>query len=563
MDYDALAKQSGAVASVPTSGGSSKDYDTLAKSAGAVENTAGAPTQKDHGFAGNVLAGVLKLPARLLTNVANAGQIIAGKPQTQPFSGSYFGEVPRIGAGLDITKAPWEPQNVAAIKDSAGAGVEAASYVVGGPEIKGGIEALKGGELLAKPTLKAIVQGGKAAVVPGALYAGGESMQDPNKNLGQNLEDAAVGGIVGGATGGTLAGAGKVLEKTGIPQKLFAAIPGRAANVAAKATADATDHANNVTEMTRDILGTGVKEVGGKKVPTGMGAAAADKTDQTLFKGSKAQPSANELRRGQAVAPYIEKGAKPVQAEEQLTQAGTNFANNTMKPFLEEKAAPVNFQEVHDYMHNTPKPTAIGKDPVKNSAFTDTINEAIDLITGKSSTGKRDLFNGFDINEARKSLDTLAKRENGVYDVGSPRNTGAKAAIDAIRGRINQLNEDSIKYGDITKVNSAEKAFNAFKEHGVRTEGTSDAQLREALLKREGAQSTPESEQAASTFQRYLQHQKDILEARNNLRVKNAGKVGGPSKIKEVISNPLVKKAGKLVLPLAGLGTLAEIVNHK
>ena len=205
-----------------------------------------APTQSDNGFLGNLAAGVLKTPARLATNLVQAGEIATGNKPTTPFSGSFLGDVQPVGmangGGLSA-------QN---LKDALGAGAELSSYVVGGPEVKAGAEALKTGELLAKPLAKTFLNAGKAAVVPGALFAGGQSMQDPNKDIGQNLLDTATGAATGFATGGALGLGGKALEATGIPNRLFSN-EARTANVENKTFQQSLDDAeksiyNNLTE---------------------------------------------------------------------------------------------------------------------------------------------------------------------------------------------------------------------------------------------------------------------------------------------------------------------------
>lgn len=509
-------------------------------------------TDEQPGFLHSLASGIIKTPARLATNVVQAAEVATGNKKTTPFSGKFLGDVQPVGnTGKGF---------VSDVKDSVGSGAELGSYLIGGGEAKAGLEALKSGEVLAKPTLKAIFNASGRAVAPAfAVNSAGTSLQDTNKGVGRNIVDTGLGYLEGYGLGGLFGLGAKGLEKTGLPEKVIGAIPERVKNAATNAGNKTKDHISNLVEMTRDVLGTGIKEVGGKKVPTGAGMSAADKTEQSLFGGSQALPSENEIRRATAVSPYITPGASSVRAESELNKAGEDFANNTMKPFLEKNATPVNFKEVHDYMYNTPKPSNISRDPVSDKAFDNTVDTAVELITKKSRSGGRDIYNGFDINEARKELDTLAREEEGVFDVGSPRNKGAKAAIDAVRTQINQLNEDAIKYGDISAVNKARQAFNDFKTRGVRTEGTSDQQLLDELLSQNGVKTTPEKEKAAEEFRRYLQHQKDILEARNNLRVKNTQKLDssgkGPSKIKELLeNNPITSKI--IQNPGTSLGTV-------
>lgn len=168
--------------------------------------------QADHGFLGNVAAGVLKLPAKAATNVIQAGEIATGNKVTKPFSGSFLGDVGPIGEGFDSAKGI-TPENVKALKDSAGSALEAASYMVGAPEVKAGFETLKAGNLFAKPTLKAVYQSGKAAFAPSALNSAGTSLQDKNKGLAENAYDTVTGTLLGTAAGAGLGLAAKVLPK--------------------------------------------------------------------------------------------------------------------------------------------------------------------------------------------------------------------------------------------------------------------------------------------------------------------------------------------------------------
>jgi hypothetical protein len=104
---------------------------SIADSMPDVEQKAPA-TETDHGFLGNLAAGAIKPFARLGTNLIQAGEIATGNKPTTPFSGSFLGQVDPVGLGIDITKAPWEPQNRAAIADAIKNGVDIGSWFGGG-----------------------------------------------------------------------------------------------------------------------------------------------------------------------------------------------------------------------------------------------------------------------------------------------------------------------------------------------------------------------------------------------------------------------------------------------
>lgn len=573
MDYTALAKQAGAISSTPapsSSSGAPIDYNALAKQAGAV------PQQTDHGLVGNILAGVLKTPARLATNVIQAGELATGNKTTSPLSGGFLGNVIPVGnTGKGFVND---------VKDSVGAGAELGSYLVGGGEAQAGLDALKGGELIAKPTLQTILGGAKAGIVPGALNSLGSSLQNPNASLGNVVGNTILGGTLGAATGGALAGAGKALEASGIPQRIVGAIPDRLKNIASAASDSLNDHIQNVIDATKDLVGRGEKNVAGKIVPTGQGLSGLEVSDPTILNGAEVQPSSNDIRRAQAVAPYLENGVdkngitqyidptkNPALASDRLDKTAADFAKNTVTPYLQENSSPANFQEINDYMQNTPKPSNIGKGSVDEEAFNDTLKKATDLITGKGegAQGLRDNYDANDVNEARKGLDKLARDQEGQYPVNKDGNNGAKAAIDAARTQMNNLSEDMLRYPDISKVNAANEDVAAFKggaSNGQpRRVGVSDEELKQQMYQKQGL--TP-NEQKAQVFQTMRQHQQDLLEARNNLDLKGQQGINlktgkGPSGLKKILGSPTARFVKKATLPVAGAFELGHLFAEK
>jgi hypothetical protein len=80
----------------------------------------------------SILGSIVRAPIRLLadmgTNLVNAGQVAIGREETQPFSGKFLGEVKGLGK-IDITKSPFEKENLKVILNSASTGAEIASYL--------------------------------------------------------------------------------------------------------------------------------------------------------------------------------------------------------------------------------------------------------------------------------------------------------------------------------------------------------------------------------------------------------------------------------------------------
>lgn len=84
----------------------------------------------------NVLAGILKTPARYATNAVQAYQIATGKPQTEPFSGEFLGRVAPMGTGETFRQQ---------VGDAIGGGIELASYIPVARSAKIGYQASKTG----------------------------------------------------------------------------------------------------------------------------------------------------------------------------------------------------------------------------------------------------------------------------------------------------------------------------------------------------------------------------------------------------------------------------------
>ena len=87
--------------------------------------------------AGNIIRGLIKTPAKIATNLVQAGEVALGKPVTEPFTGSYLGRVEPVGGGL-------EGDTGRMIREGVGAGVETGLALSGGKLSSAGLKGLLG-----------------------------------------------------------------------------------------------------------------------------------------------------------------------------------------------------------------------------------------------------------------------------------------------------------------------------------------------------------------------------------------------------------------------------------
>jgi len=156
---------------------------------------------------GSMVRGIVKPVADVATNIVNVGQIAAGVPETQPFSGDYLGKVEGLGK-VDLTKSPLAPENIKTIKKSVGTGLELGSYLTFGGAGKKAIQAgtSKLTETAAKETFKEyfrsqfpklLVEG----ALTGAAYTAGSQMREGVEtgkpfSYKQALDDIAISTVL-------------------------------------------------------------------------------------------------------------------------------------------------------------------------------------------------------------------------------------------------------------------------------------------------------------------------------------------------------------------------------
>lgn len=146
-------------------------------------------------------APIVKPFAEVATNAVNAVQLATGNEETQPFSGSYLGEVNGLGK-LDPTKG-FTPETVKTIKKSVGIGAEIASTIGGGGVAKDAL-----GNVI-KPTLTKLAFEGAGL---NATYGLGQSLSE-NQGLKDTAKNVATQGAIGAVAGPVLGLVGKGISK--------------------------------------------------------------------------------------------------------------------------------------------------------------------------------------------------------------------------------------------------------------------------------------------------------------------------------------------------------------
>lgn len=101
---------------------------------------------------GGMVRDTVMLGADVLANVRNAGRVVTGQEEKPVFKSNYLGDVKGLGK-VDMTKSPFEKENLKTIIKSAATGAEIASWIAGGGEAKAVTKGLtKTVQLAAKKT---------------------------------------------------------------------------------------------------------------------------------------------------------------------------------------------------------------------------------------------------------------------------------------------------------------------------------------------------------------------------------------------------------------------------
>lgn len=167
------------------------------------------PEKANPTFVGGIVRDIAKPFAQIGNSVSQVIDTLEGKaPTSEPFSGNYLGQVGRVGQGFDPAQGI-TPENIKAVKQSAGAGAEVASNFIGGGALPDIAETgLKG---LLK---KSIIKGAKEGAIVGGIQGTGQALEE-NKSLGGTLLGAGTGTIGGTLFGGLLGSASPLTKLLG------------------------------------------------------------------------------------------------------------------------------------------------------------------------------------------------------------------------------------------------------------------------------------------------------------------------------------------------------------
>lgn len=113
------------------------------------------------GIGGELVSGLVKPFAKVATSGLNIAQVATGNKPTTPFSGKFLGQVDPIGKGFEVTEG-LTPNNVNALKDSAGTGADIALTLGGGKLASGitkGLLGNTGKQILKNPEIVKILEG--------------------------------------------------------------------------------------------------------------------------------------------------------------------------------------------------------------------------------------------------------------------------------------------------------------------------------------------------------------------------------------------------------------------
>lgn len=336
------------------------------------------------------------------------------------------------------------------------------------------------------------------------------------------------------------------------------AIKGPAATPEEQAAIKDAAHLNKVVDLTRDDFNSGVTAQNGKKIVKGEGTAgqyASGSGVTTGFRGvSGVEPTAEDLARAQAVKHLID--PNDVNGSINRVNQSVKETSNARDTFLDKNNVPTNFQEFHDYIQNWKLPETLTNDPAAKGAYQDMKDRAIELRTKYPWTLKG-------TQQARIAVDHMIENELGETSLGDPKEKGIKNAARDLRNAFNQFNEDSLRYGDIRKVNQANKDFNAFRKRGIGVTADQNAEmspekLKEALFKNRGLEVAPENELKANEFRRWNHNIQQKIETARNLGIRANAEKGTTRTGRFFKKNPAAKTAAKVGSKATGLGALYE-----
>lgn len=496
--------------------------------------------QADHGFLGNMAAGVVKPFAREATNLVQAGQLITGNKSTEPFSGPFMGRVKPVGqengGRLDMAN----------LKDALGTGAEMASNLpmtrgagltwdimknVATSQARTGAEKYMARQAL-KDTVLPLIGSGAAA---GGMSAGGSSLQR-NEDAGQFAVSTGIGATTGAITaplfGAAGAGTGKILGNMNTGRLFSGEMPTPKPEVQ-KA------FMNKLTQYTRSVLDTQEKAK--------LKASHAE-TEYPSIWGKKQNVVAEH---DAAVANSVKDLVDPQVSQTngniaRVKQAVNEFYNNDFVPFLQKHTQAYDPGQLATYMNNKMKPSLMLKPGGENYyAFNQIKNKGMEILARHEPTL-------LGIQQARSEIDDMITNEFGpaIWEKNPSMMAGVKEGSMKLRNVLNDYTHDSLRVsGNMANFNKVEDFLKVAQQRGMKFNSVED--IRDQLLKHFGSEVLPENELQAILFRNKLKDMNLKLEAVNNMW-ENSQKEVGKTWIQNV-ENPYLK-AGIGAAGLLGAG---------
>ena len=476
--------------------------------------------ESDKGFLGNLAADILRPGARLATNLVNAWQIGWGEKQTDPFSGSFFGQVDRVGnTGKGF---------VADLKDATGVGLEVASN----------IPIAKGGKLTFDVFKSALKPGGmralRAAAIPvivegaagGGMVGAGQALQEDKGAEGvllDTLKGSAIGAAAAPAVGTLASGAGRIFGRYTNAENVLA--KGEDPLIKKATQKEIDDIADYVSPPVDANLKRGLRtEKRGTEYPG-------------IFSKKRFELGDEDYAMAQATKDIVDPNRTANENIDSILKDVDRVHKQEMIPFLQENPSPYDFRDLNKYVNNKMKPSSMLRPNSDNAyAFNTIKNNGMKIISQFPPTTEG-------IQQARYAIDDMINREFGdaIWDKSgiNPMATGAREAAMKLRTVLNDFTEDSLKFKNIEAVNKVDDFLKEAQKRGIKIDDM--MQVKEALLKKFGAEILPENELKALVFRNKLRNMSLKLDAADNIWRKESKEVGKTRF--QNIKNPLVKNA--------------------
>lgn len=538
IDYNALAKQAGAIQSTSPAG-NTVNYDQLAQQAGAIQPQTPAQPEVTIGSAGQSLvpgstlgSNLKALPGQALQAVKNVGNF---------FTGSEQGLGNNIGDIINAPQAQVQASNTAHID---------AEYLKTLIQLKR--KAILEGNSANAQHYDTLIQNHQPTTYQApSLPSTGEVAG----NLLGTAADVLSIGTYGKATAGMKTGElGKAIPSAiTLGQKGVQAGQQVVQNVG---TSMAENTAKKETAKIIDIVAPKLTPVKGAKIlTTGVGEAPG------LLKKASVDFSTNPSiqRAAEAVKGLVKPGASYIENTNNVYKGIKDISENTVKPFLSSNPVPFNFQDLRKSFELISPKSSLKADGeayqtynrVRESLLNDVYHQLNKSGNKLSSTDFNELW------DARKVIDSKIQDELGGKVFGTPQYAGVKAAARDFRNGLNKFITDSLANpGNVERVNQFTDFLKTARSKGIDIANEGDAY--KALESRFGINQSEADVAKAAFFRDSLDKMSSMYEAVGNMAPKAYQELGKNKYELWLKAHPLLSKAVGGAATAAGFGAVYE-----